>query len=439
MLFVVSDDLRGEEVFVSQEVPLKEVSAIDEVNVLSTATTTTATIDDITLAKALIVIKSEKPKATAASTKPRLKGLNLPSSYKLNMKKKKKKKKGLPRKNLNRLKKLQGEKQEELTDKEKARLFMQLLEKRRKFFAAKRVEEKRNMPPTRAQQRSIMCTYLKNVEGWKLNSLKNKLQGEKQEELTDKEKARLFMQLLEKRRKFFAAKRVEEKRNMPPTRAQQRSIMSMKKVNTFVDYKSELVEKSSKKAKAEVLEESSNRARTELEQESFKKQKIDDDKETTKLKQEDIETLWILVKSKHRITRPEEGYERVLWVDLKVMFDPYVEDEVWKMQQRYNVVCVTAAKQNLVLFSHLNEKYARVKLVLLVKIEENTISSYYCLYTVNATDNDIQGVSLMTTPVVYALVDFLVGSLSEIDTVVSLGEAGFLNFHAFLGGVTPVA
>nr|GFB88659.1 hypothetical protein [Tanacetum cinerariifolium] len=75
MLFVVSDDLRGEEVFVSQEVPLKEVSAIDEVNVLSTATTTTATIDDITLAKALIVIKSEKPKATAASTKPRLKGL----------------------------------------------------------------------------------------------------------------------------------------------------------------------------------------------------------------------------------------------------------------------------------------------------------------------------------------------------------------------------
>nr|GFA58944.1 hypothetical protein [Tanacetum cinerariifolium] len=61
MLFDVANDLRGEEVFVSQEVPLKEVSAIDEVNAVSTVTTITATIDDITLAKALIEIKSAKP------------------------------------------------------------------------------------------------------------------------------------------------------------------------------------------------------------------------------------------------------------------------------------------------------------------------------------------------------------------------------------------
>nr|GEV05212.1 hypothetical protein [Tanacetum cinerariifolium] len=45
--------------------------------------------------------------------------------------------------------------------------------KRRKSFAAKR-EEKRNKPPTQAQQRKIMCTYLKNVEGKKLANLKSK-------------------------------------------------------------------------------------------------------------------------------------------------------------------------------------------------------------------------------------------------------------------------
>nr|GEW07916.1 hypothetical protein [Tanacetum cinerariifolium] len=70
MLFDVVDDLRGEEVVVSQEVPLKEVSAtidVDEVNVISTATTTTATINDITLAKAPMEIKIAKPKTTAAS------------------------------------------------------------------------------------------------------------------------------------------------------------------------------------------------------------------------------------------------------------------------------------------------------------------------------------------------------------------------------------
>ncbi|GJT45307.1 hypothetical protein Tco_0954022 [Tanacetum coccineum] len=71
----------------------------------------------------------------------------------------------------------------------------------------------------------------------------------------------------------------------------------------------------------------------------------------------------------------KEGYGRI--VGIKSLL------EVTAAQVR-----VTAAKQNLVLFSNLNEKYAkytaRVKLVLLVKIEENILSSYYCLYTVNA-------------------------------------------------------
>nr|GFA11209.1 hypothetical protein [Tanacetum cinerariifolium] len=52
---------------------------------------------------------------------------------------------------------LQAEEQDELTDAEKAKLFMQFLEKRRKFFAAKKAEEKRNRPPTKAQQRNIVC------------------------------------------------------------------------------------------------------------------------------------------------------------------------------------------------------------------------------------------------------------------------------------------
>nr|GFB05652.1 hypothetical protein [Tanacetum cinerariifolium] len=60
---------------------------------------------------------------------------------------------------------------------------------------------------------------------------------------------------------------------------------AFKRVNIFVDFRTEMVEKSSKKAEAEVMEqESLKRAGTELEQESSKKQKIDDDKETFKLK-----------------------------------------------------------------------------------------------------------------------------------------------------------
>nr|GEY67540.1 retrovirus-related Pol polyprotein from transposon TNT 1-94 [Tanacetum cinerariifolium] len=43
--------------------------------------------------------------------------------------------------------------------------------------------------------------------------LAKRLQAEEQQELTDAKKATLFMQFLEKRRKFFAAKATEEKRN----------------------------------------------------------------------------------------------------------------------------------------------------------------------------------------------------------------------------------
>ncbi|GJV49956.1 putative ribonuclease H-like domain-containing protein [Tanacetum coccineum] len=52
------------------------------------------------------------------------------------------------------------------------------------------------------------------------HQLAKRMQAQEQEELSIEEKATLFQQLLEKRRKHFAAKRAEEKRNKPPTKAQ---------------------------------------------------------------------------------------------------------------------------------------------------------------------------------------------------------------------------
>ncbi|GKA18372.1 hypothetical protein Tco_0698287 [Tanacetum coccineum] len=169
---------------------------------------------------------------------------------------------------------------------------------------------------------------------------------------------------------------------------------AMKRVNTFVDMDTELVEGSEVRAEAEIAQESSSkRAGTELEQESIKKQKVDEDKETVELQRlievvpdkeevaidaiplatkppsiEDLETLWKLVKAKHGSTRPEEGYERVLWDDLKTMFDPHVKDQgrivrIKRLHDDFEVtaakVCVTAAKLKLVMFINSNEKYAK--------------------------------------------------------------------------------
>nr|GEX35847.1 retrovirus-related Pol polyprotein from transposon TNT 1-94 [Tanacetum cinerariifolium] len=120
---------------------------------------------------------------------------------------------------------LQVEGQQELNDEEKATLFTQLLEKKRKFFAVKRPKEKRNKPPTQAHQRKIMCTYLKNMEGKKLTDLKNK--------------------------SFDSIQKIFDR--------------AFKRVNTFVDYRIELVEESSKKAEAKVTKGSSKKDGEELE------------------------------------------------------------------------------------------------------------------------------------------------------------------------------
>ncbi|GJV99135.1 hypothetical protein Tco_1554387 [Tanacetum coccineum] len=120
----------------------------------------------------------------------------------------------------------------------------------------------------------------------------------------------------------------------------------------------------------ELAEGSSKRAGEKLEQESTKNQKVDEDKDTTKLQslmevileeeevainvvplatkvfsqmlksftREDLEDLFKLVKAKYGSTRPVEDLDLVLWNDLKTMFEPHVEDEIWKLQQRYKVL-----------------------------------------------------------------------------------------------------
>ncbi|GKD84874.1 hypothetical protein Tco_1356028 [Tanacetum coccineum] len=120
---------------------------------------------------------------------------------------------------------------------------------------------------------------------------------------------------------------------------------------------------------------------------------------------EDLETLWKLVKAKHGNTRPEEAYERVLWGDLKVMFEPDVEKKKYPLTP----ATITKMLNKKLQTDHWNEMcYQLLKLmtkqcknpgsgrivgikrlhddlgVNIAKNEENILSSYYCLYTVSA-------------------------------------------------------
>ncbi|GJV58335.1 hypothetical protein Tco_1459340 [Tanacetum coccineum] len=75
---------------------------------------------------------------------------------------------------------LQIEEQGEITIEERSRLFVELMNKRKKHFAMLKAEEKRRKSPTKAQKRNLISTYLKNMGGYKLNQLKSKSYEEMQ-------------------------------------------------------------------------------------------------------------------------------------------------------------------------------------------------------------------------------------------------------------------
>nr|GEX16119.1 retrovirus-related Pol polyprotein from transposon TNT 1-94 [Tanacetum cinerariifolium] len=217
-MFDADKDLHGEEVFLAQQdenVVEKEVD-VAQVQVSTAATTATISIDEDTLAQALAELRHIKPKAKAKRIvfhEPEESTTTTTTTT------------------IPKLKSQDKEGQQELNDKEKATLFTQLLEKMRKFFAVKRAEEKRNKLPTQAHQIKIMCTFLKNMEGKKLTDLKNK--------------------------SFDSIQKMFDR--------------AFKRVNIFVDCRTELVEESSKKAKAEMTKGSSKKDGEELEQENAKK------------------------------------------------------------------------------------------------------------------------------------------------------------------------
>ncbi|GJX02331.1 hypothetical protein Tco_0186244 [Tanacetum coccineum] len=61
--------------------------------------------------------------------------------------------------------KLQAEEREKYSEVDQAKMLVNLVNQRKRFFAQQRAEAKRNKPMTQAQQRTYMSNYIKNQEG----------------------------------------------------------------------------------------------------------------------------------------------------------------------------------------------------------------------------------------------------------------------------------
>nr|GEV98320.1 hypothetical protein [Tanacetum cinerariifolium] len=226
------------------------------------------------------------------------------------------------------------------------------VDKQRKYFAAKRAKEIRNKPPTKAQQKSLMCTYMKNIEGYKQKDFNGK--------------------------SFDAIKKMFDK--------------VYNRVDTFVDMNTEIVEEKLKKTQAEVTEGSFKRAGNKIEKEGAKRQRLEKEDDTAELKKrleivpeddddvtiketplsskssiivdykiyiegkksyfriiradensqnyltfgkmfknfnrEDLEVLWSIVKEIFKKTKPVDDMDNLLFQTLRTMFEHQIEDNI---------------------------------------------------------------------------------------------------------------
>ncbi|GJR97501.1 putative ribonuclease H-like domain-containing protein, partial [Tanacetum coccineum] len=189
---------------------------------------------------------------------------------------------------------LQAQEQEELTIEERSKLFVELIDKRKKYFARLIAKEERRKPLTKAQKRNQMCTYLKNMAGFTPNQLKNK--------------------------SFDEVQKAFDK--------------TISWIDSFVPVDSEVVKGSKDRAEGSEtrVEGSSKRAGEDLQQESTKKADgktqmyLTFTKILKNIDKEDLEVLWRIVKARFNKTEPVNYMDTFLHLNLKTMFEHHVED-----------------------------------------------------------------------------------------------------------------
>nr|GEW02689.1 hypothetical protein [Tanacetum cinerariifolium] len=150
--------------------------------------------------------------------------------------------------------------------------------------------------------------------------LTEQIQAQEREQLSIEERSELLAELIESRRKYFAAKRAEEIRNKPPIKAHQ---------------KSQNVEESLKKTQTK------DSSKSRREKSYFKIIRADGNSQNyltfitmfKNFNREELEVLRSIVKARFKKTKPADDMENLLFQTLKIMFEPHVKDIIWKYQQ----------------------------------------------------------------------------------------------------------
>ncbi|GJW81790.1 hypothetical protein Tco_0145765 [Tanacetum coccineum] len=256
----------------------------------------------------------------------------------------------------------------DLPEEDFAKRMVDMVNQRKKYFVEERAKVKRSKPMTQSQLRTYMSTYLKNQGTWKLSQLKK---------LTFEEIKEKFDKLVEQIDTFVPM-------SLEATKARMKRYSE--EIQTRTSKKQKIVHDSGSVELQEKVAAKDVPMTEEKAGETIVPKEEDEDSETDKeenmeaidatpvatkshvvvnwkifqqgqrsicqiirangadtiymsframlknITREDLTELYRLVMPKYGANRPKNAYDRVLWSDLRTMFDPPLsEDAIWSL------------------------------------------------------------------------------------------------------------
>ncbi|GJV15449.1 hypothetical protein Tco_1360772 [Tanacetum coccineum] len=295
--------------------------------------------------------------------------------------------------------KLQEEEREQFTIEERAKFLHDIIAAQRKFLAQQRSEAIRNRPPTKNQLRNQMMTYLKHVGNFKHSDLKTK----KFEEIQA-----LYEKIKRSDEDFISIGSAEDERLIK--KMNEKGIDSSKNEMVKEEDKEEESTRKRKLGTRKKMKSRKRRFRQNTSEDDSEKENDelrlcltiapDEDKEvdyeildknngqkryfSTLMRvlsifdRDDLNAVYQLVMDRYQDEIPE-GFDRVLWGDLMIMFNPDDEDKFWNSQQDWNIVSwklhgssgvhTLMTEAGLVIHMLVEKKYPLRKKVLLQMLE----------------------------------------------------------------------
>ncbi|GJX88062.1 hypothetical protein Tco_0340076 [Tanacetum coccineum] len=271
-----------------------------------------------------------------------------------------------------------------------------MINEKKKFYAEQKAKAKRSKPMTQAQQREYMSTFIKNQSSWKLSQLKKLSFEELKTEFEKLMKSiESFVPMETKARVKRHGLQLEQETSKKQKIDIEDASITKGKDEVVKEEEAEVPVKKTGKRRKQKARKGINIAKTAQdefnnEREAFVKDKVKDASSESEIgvdviptatkpptivnwkiisqssqkaayqiirrdgsdkiymsfgailkdfSRDDLIELYRLVIKKYGANRPEEMYDRVLWGDLKTMFDPPLSDDaIWSLPLQQKII-----------------------------------------------------------------------------------------------------